>query len=180
MTQRSAPELDPIPEEYGSLVIQLVTSPATKAIDFYAAAFGAHEFYRQHDESGQKIAYCELLIGRSRMMLHDEYPERDLHSASSLGGSPVTLVLYVDDTDAAVERALAAGAELVSPPEDRFWGVRSAVLIDPFGHRWLIGSRIEDLSPEDILGRARSEPKNARLPLGGRDKRSGRAPKTAR
>ena len=166
MSDLSLPPVDPIPEEYGSLIIQLVVGDARAAIEFYKAAFDANELYRQHDASGAKIVHCELLLGRSRLMLHDEFPTRDLSAPTSLGGTPVTLMLYVEDVDLSIERAKASGARIIAEPEDKFWGVRSGVLSDPFGHRWLLASRKEDLSPADILERARAEPESARIPQG--------------
>jgi PhnB protein len=166
MSDPYPPPVDPIPEEYGSLIIQLIVNDARAAIDFYKAALGANELYRQYDAAGAKIVHCELLLGRSRLMLHDEFPARDLPSPASLGGTAVTLMLYVENVDASMARAERAGARIVAAPEDKFWGVRSGVLSDPFGHRWLLASRTEDLSPTEILERAKREPDSARIPLG--------------
>lgn len=158
--------VDPIPEEFGSLIVQLIAPDAKAAVAFYRAAFDAHELYRQFGPGGDKIVHCELLIGRSRIMLHDEFPERRLLSPQSLGGTSTTLMLYVEDVDRAFAQAVAAGGKAVSAPATKFWGVRSGVLQDPFGHRWLLASRTEDLSPSDILERARAAPDSDRIPLG--------------
>jgi PhnB protein len=159
--------VDPIPEEYGSLVVQLVCGDANAAIAFYVGAFGAGELYRQLEAAGPKIVYSEILLGRSRAMVHDEFPERGLLSPTTIGGTPTTLMLYVEDVDATYAQALAHGARGVSAPEDKFWGVRSALVLDPEGHRWLLASRTEDLSPVEILERAQNEPPSARVPEGG-------------
>jgi PhnB protein len=166
MSDASPPPVDPIPEEYGSLIIQLIVGDARAAIAFYKTAFDANELYRQYDASGAKIVHCELLLGRSRLMLHDEFEARELYSPARLGGTPVTLMLYVEDVDRIMARARTEGARIVAAAEDKFWGVRSGVLCDPFGHRWLLASRTEDLSPSDILERAKREPESARIPLG--------------
>jgi PhnB protein len=160
-------DVDPIPEDYGALIIQLVLSDATAAIEFYKRAFGATDLYRQHDPSGTKIVHCELVIGHSRLILYDEFPERGLISPATLGGTPVSLMLYVEDVDDSVRRARDLGAHIISEPETKFWGVRSSLLLDPFGHRWLFASRVEDLSPADILERACVAPASARMPQGG-------------
>jgi PhnB protein len=159
-------DVDPIPEEFGSLIVQLIASDAKAAVAFYRAAFDARELYRQYRLEGDKIVHCELLIGRSRVMLHDEFPERGLLSPRSLGGTPITLMLYVEDVDRTFTQAVAAGGTGVSAPATKFWGVRSGVLLDPFGHRWLLASRTEDLSPSDILDRARAAPDIDRTPFG--------------
>ena len=101
------------------------------------------------DPSG-KIAHAEIKIGSSQLMLADEYPEMDIRSPRSYGGSPVGLMLYVEDVDATVERAVAAGAKLLSPPEDKFYGDRMGKLEDPFGHVWAIATHKEDVSDEEI------------------------------
>jgi PhnB protein len=105
----------------------------------------------------------------SRFMLHDEFAAAGLLSPKRLGGSPVTLMLYVPNVDAFHEHAVAHGATALSEPEDRFWGLRSATLVDPFGHRWLIASRIEDLSPDEILRRAAEAAPGDLRPMGGRN-----------
>ncbi len=158
--------IDPIPADFGALVVQLVVDSAGDAIAFYKAAFGADELYRQLDAAGTKIVHCELLVGLSRFIVHDEFAEAGLVSPHALGGTPATLMLYVEAVDAAFDRAVAAGAAPLLVPEDRFWGVRSGLVLDPFGHRWLLASRIEDLSPSDILDRARAVPDSERAPLG--------------
>lgn len=157
--------VSPIPDDYGSLIVQLVVDDGDAAVAFYERAFGARELYRQHDAAGRRIAHCELLIGMARFILHDEFASGGLLSPRTLGGSAVTLMLYVEDVDAFHAQAVAKGATALSMPEDRFWGLRSAALTDPFGHRWLIASRIEDLSPDDILRRAREAAPGERQPM---------------
>lgn len=161
--------VNPVPEDYGALVVQLVVDDATAAIAFYEAAFEAKLLYRQYDAAGERVAHCELLMGLSRFMLHDEFASAGLLSPRSLGGSPVTLMLHVADVDAFHARAVAHGGAALSEPADRFWGLRCATIIDPFGHRWLIASRTEDLSPDEILRRAATAaPEDLRPMSGGR------------
>ncbi len=159
------PMLNPIPDDYGSLLVQIVVDDAPAAIAFYEAAFGARELYRQLTADGARVAHCELLMSMSRFILHDEFPDGGLLSPRSLGGSPVTLMLYVADVDGFYDRAVAHGADPLSAPEDKFWGLRSAVITDPFGHRWLLAARIDDLSPEDILERAKLAAPEERQPM---------------
>lgn len=157
--------VNPIPDDYGTLLVQLVVDDAEAAIAFYEAAFGAKELYRQRDARGQRVVYCELLMSTSRFILHDEFASGGLLSPLRLGGSPVTLMLYVSDVDAFYDRAVAHGAASLTPPEDKFWGLRSAAFTDPFGHRWLVAARIEDLSPVDILERAAEAAPEDRQPM---------------
>ena len=122
---------------------------AARAIEFYKQAFGATEFMRLAEPSG-KIGHAEMKIGDAVIMLADEYPDHGAISPQSLGGTAVTIHLYVGDVDALVTRAGAAGAKIERPPTDEFYGDRSATLSDPFGHRWMFASHIEDVSPEEM------------------------------
>jgi PhnB protein len=130
----------------------LYIAGAARAIEFYKDIFGATEVMRMGDSSG-KIGHAELEIGGSHVMLADEHPEMDIRSPQSYGGSPVGLLLYVEDVDAVAERAIAAGAKLLSPLEDKFYGDRMGKLEDPFGHVWAIATHKEDVSPEEMQRR---------------------------
>jgi PhnB protein len=128
-----------------------VTNTAA-AITFYANAFGATEKFRLTEPSG-RIGHAEMDFGGTVIMLCDEYPEYGIRSASTLGATPVTLHLHVDNADVMIDRAVKAGATLERPPSDAFYGERSGVVRCPFGHRWLIGHAIEDVSTEEMQRR---------------------------
>jgi PhnB protein len=140
----------PIPAGFHSITPHLEVRGAARAIDFYKAAFGAVEIVRNTGPDGRSIMHCQLQIGDSMILLHDEYAESGGESPETLEGSPVTLHLFVDDADVAFERAVKAGAKVDKPLEDLFWGDRYGQLTDPFGHHWSIAHRITDLSPEQI------------------------------
>lgn len=125
---------------------------AQAAIDFYTKAFGAHEKFRLTEPSG-RIGHAELDFGGMTLMLADEFPEYGIKSAKTIGASPVTLHLHVDDADAVVRAAAAAGATVESEPKDQFYGERSGAVRDPFGHRWLIGHSIEEVAPAEMQRR---------------------------
>jgi uncharacterized glyoxalase superfamily protein PhnB len=134
------------------LLCSLSVPNAAKAIEFYQRAFGATEKYRLVEPSG-KIGHAELDFGGTTVMLADEYPELGFKSPQAFGGTPVTLHLQVDDADRFIERAVAAGAELIRPPADEFYGERTGQVRDPFGHRWGISHVIEVVSPEEMQRR---------------------------
>ncbi len=140
------------PDEYATLTPYLAIRNASDAIEFYKRAFGAQERARMLGPDG-KVAHAELLIGDSVFMLSEEHPEMGGTSPQMLGGSPVTFVLYVDDVDAAFPRVLAAGGTQLSAVETMFYGDRSGSLADPFGHRWILQTHIEDVSPEEMQRR---------------------------
>lgn len=146
-------KVKPIPEGYHSATPYLVVRGAGQAIDFYAKAFGAKEIYRLPGPGGQ-ILHGEIQIGDSRIMLSDENPDMGAMSPQALNGSPVSILLYVEDVDAAFKRAIAAGGKEVMPVTDMFWGDRFGALADPFGHQWQIATHKEDLTPEEIAKRA--------------------------
>lgn len=138
--------------ELGPLLVQLTVSDAEAAIAFYIQAFGGSELYRNRETAeGGRVAHCELLIAGARIMLHDEFPEYGLLAPASLGGTPVSLNLYVADVDETYARAIAAGGQIITAPTDHFWGARSGALRDPFGHRWVISTQVHDPSPEEII-----------------------------
>jgi uncharacterized glyoxalase superfamily protein PhnB len=144
--------INPVPEDFHTITPQLVVKGVTEAIGWYTRALGANELLRNVAPDGEKVMHAELLLGDSRFFVHDEFP--GLASPASLGGSSVTLHLYVQDVDALYARAVDAGAEPLQPPENQFWGDRYGMIRDPFGHRWSIASRIEDLSPRELQARA--------------------------
>jgi uncharacterized glyoxalase superfamily protein PhnB len=147
--------ISPVPEDFHTITPQLVVKGVAEAIGWYTRAFGADELLRNTAPDGASIMHAELLLGDSRFFLVDEFAGA-MRSPASLGGSPVTLHLYVADVDALFARAVAAGATVLQPVGDRFWGDRYGMLVDPFGHRWSIASRIEDLSPRTLQERAGS------------------------
>jgi len=142
-----------IPEGYHTATPYLIISQAAKALEFYKEAFGARELMRLTSPQGQ-VAHAEIIIGDSRLMLADEFPEWDARSPQTIGGSPVFIALYVEDVDAVISRAVAAGAKLLKPIENQFYGDRSGCVTDPFGHKWSVATHIEDLSPEEMKKRA--------------------------
>lgn len=142
-----------IPEGYHSVTPYLYLSDAARAIEFYKSVFGATEIMRM-DAPGGKIGHAEIKIGDSHVMLADECPDMDARSPQSCGGSPVGLLLYIENVDAVAEQAVAAGAKLLSPLEDKFYGDRMGKIEDPFGHIWAIATHTEDVSPEEMQKRA--------------------------
>jgi PhnB protein len=143
----------PIPEGYHSVTPYLCCRNAGAAIDFYKKAFGATELMRM-GAPGEKIGHADIQIGDSHLMLADEFPEMGFLSPQTVGGSPVMIHLYVEDADATTARAVAAGARVVKPVEDQFYGDRGGQLDDPFGHKWYISTRKEDLSFDEVRQRA--------------------------
>ena len=143
------PQVKPIPEGMRTVTPHLVCAGAAEAIEFYKRAFGAVEMARMPGPQG-KLVHAMISIGDSVVMLVDEFPEMGALSPTSLKGSPVTLHLYVDNADAAAERAVKAGAKITMPVAEQFWGDRYGQLVDPFGHRWSIATHVRDLSPEEM------------------------------
>ena len=139
----------PIPEGYHSITPYLIVNGAANALDFYKQAFGAQELFRMADPSG-KIGHAEIKIGDSPIMLADEFPEMGFRGPQSLGGSSVTILLYVEDVDEVFNRAIAAGGTLLKPLKDEFYGDRSGTLTDPFGHIWTVATHKEDVAPEEM------------------------------
>lgn len=134
------------------LFAYLCVDDAAKAVEFYAKVFGARERFRLTEPCG-RIGHAELDFGGTTVMLSDEYPEYEIRGPKELGATPVSIHIHVDDADAMIRRAVAEGAELERAPEDAFYGERSGVVRDPFGHRWNIGHSIEDVSPEEMQRR---------------------------
>ncbi len=144
-----AGNVKPIPDNYHSVTPYLSVDGAAKAIDFYKRAFGATELMRMPAPE-DKIGHAEIKIGDSVVMLSDAMKEMKQKSPKTLGGTPVTLMIYVEDVDATVAGALKAGAEVLRPVEDQFWGDRMGGVTDPFGHQWFVATHIEDVSPEEM------------------------------
>ena len=142
-----------VPEDFHTITPQLVVKGVPEAIAWYTTALGAHELLRNLGPDGRTVMHAELLLGDSRFLVHDELPGAE-RSPASLGGTAVTLHLYVEDVDALFDRAVSAGAEPLMAVADQFWGDRYGMIRDPFGHRWSMASRIEDLSPRDLQARA--------------------------
>jgi len=135
-----------------TLTPYLVVEGAAQAIAFYTRAFGAKETMRLA-EPGGRIGHAQITIGDALVMLADEHPEMNIRGPKALGGSPVTLHLQVDDVDTAAARAVAAGATVVFPVKDQFYGKRSGRFEDPFGHVWILSTHVEDLSSEEMQRR---------------------------
>ncbi len=138
-----------IPEGYHSLTPYLVIDDAARAIEFYKEAFGAQELMR-FDAPGGKVGHAELKIGDSIIMLADECTESPQRAPQSLGGTSVGLMLYVEDVDKVVDRAVSAGAKLERPVKDQFYGDRTGGVVDPFGHSWYVATHVEDVAPEEL------------------------------
>jgi len=146
-----------IPEGMHSLTPHIVCAGAAQAIDFYVRAFGAVELMRLPGPE-DKLMHAAVRIGDSTLMLMDEFPEWGTFGPKALKGSPVVIHLYVPDVDATVERAVAAGAKLVMPVADMFWGDRYGQVDDPFGHRWSVATHQRDLTPEEVQEAMRNAP----------------------
>ena len=144
-----------IPDGYHAITPYLVVNGAGKAIDFYKTVFGAREKFRM-DGPGGRIAHAEIEIGDSVIMLADENPQHGALSPATVGGTPVSIMLYVEDVDRVAETLTKAGAKTLRPVQDMFYGDRSGGFEDPFGHRWHVSTHIEDVSPEEIERRMRT------------------------
>ena len=144
-----ADKIEPIPTGYHSITPYLIVDDAKGAMEFYQRAFGA-AVVLQLDRPDGKVAHAEVKLGDSMIMLADEASEMGYHSAKAIGGSPVKILLYIENVDAVFNRAVEAGAEVVSPVKDQFYGDRSGALKDPFGHSWTIATHIEDVSQDEV------------------------------
>lgn len=134
------------------LFAYLIVSDAPKAIEFYTSVFGAKEKFRLAEPSG-RIGHAELDFGGVTLMLAAEFPEYNIRSPKTVGGTPVTIHIHVDNADEMIARAVEAGATLENAPADHFHGERSGTIFDPFGHRWGIGHSIEQVTPEEMQRR---------------------------
>jgi PhnB protein len=151
--QRTSKAVPPIPQGYHAITPYLVVRGGENALAFYAKAFGAEELFRIEAGPG-KLGHAEIKIGDSIVMLADEHPEMGFKSPQAYGGTPVSLLLYVEDVDARVQQAVAAGAKLLRAVQDQFYGDRSGQLVDPFGHVWTLATHVEDVPPEEMSRRA--------------------------
>jgi len=145
----------PIPDGYHTATPYLIVNGAAQALEFYKKAFGATEMMRFPGPGG-KIMHAEIKIGDSPIMLADEAPEMGARSPKTIGGTPVSLLLYVEDVDAWASKAVAAGAKVQRPVQDQFYGDRTGTFEDPFGHVWSIATHKEDVSLEEMKKRAAS------------------------
>jgi PhnB protein len=142
----------PVPDGYHTVTPYLCLRNAGAAIEFYKLAFGAKEKLRMPGPGG-KIMHAELQIGDSTIMLSDEFPEMSVQSPAALGGTPVSLLLYLENVDRVFGQAIVAGAREIRPLKDQFYGDRSGTLEDPYGHKWTLSTHIEDVSPEEMQRR---------------------------
>jgi PhnB protein len=148
-----AGKVKPIPDGYHRVTPYLVVSGAGDAIDFYKSVFGATELLRFPAPDG-RIGHAEIRIGDTTVMLADEHPDIGARGPKAFGGSPISLLLYVEDVDRTVDRAVAAGAKLLRPVADQFYGDRTGGIEDPFGHQWYVATHVEDVSPEEMQRRS--------------------------
>jgi PhnB protein len=142
----------PIPDGYPRVTPYLIVDGASAAIDFYTSVLGATERMRMPAPE-DKVGHAELEVGDSVIMLADESPEMDAHSPTAVGGTPVSLHVYVDDAESVFERAVQAGAKALRPVEDRFYGDRTGSFEDPFGHRWHVATHVEDVPSDEMAKR---------------------------
>jgi PhnB protein len=142
-------KVTPVPEGYHTLTPYLIIRGAAQAIEFYKQAFGAEEVFRMPVPDG-RIGHAEMRIGNSMFMLADEMPEEGFSSPQRLNGTAVSFMVYVEDVDAAFQRATDAGAKALRPVKDQFYGDRTGTLADPFGHVWSIGTHVRDVTFEEM------------------------------
>jgi PhnB protein len=150
----------PIPDGYRTATPYLIIKGAAEAIEFYKRAFGATELLRMADAQG-RVGHAEIKIGDSVIMLADEQPAMGYRGPRSLGGSSVSILLYLADVDGVFERAVRAGAKAQRPVADQFYGDRSGTLEDPFGHVWTVATHVEDVQPEEMQRRAEAAMKSS-------------------
>ncbi|HUG89417.1 MAG TPA: VOC family protein [Planctomycetaceae bacterium] len=144
----------PVPAGHEGLIPHLVCDPCADAIEFYKKAFGAEEVSRAPAPDGRRIMHAEIRIGGRPVFLVDDFPEYcegKSESPKALGGTPVTIHRYVPDCDAAIQRAVKAGATVKMPAQDMFWGDRYGVVADPFGHSWSLATHIRDVTPDEMV-----------------------------
>ena len=147
-----AGKVKPIPDNYTRVTPYLVVDGAAEAIDFYTRVFGGKEQMRM-PAPGNKVGHAEIKFGDAVVMLADANPEMGHKSPKALGGSPISLLLYVEEVDATVAKAVENGAKLERPVENQFYGDRLGTVEDPFGHHWHVATHVEDVSPEEMKRR---------------------------
>ena len=145
----------PIPEGYHSITPYLIVDGAARAIEFYEKAFGAEEKFRMPQPDG-RIGHAELKIGDSIVMLADENMQMGIRGPKSVGGTPMMLMLYVNDVDKVFARAVEAGASVERPLANQFYGDRTGGVVDPFGHKWYLATHVEDVAPDELERRAKA------------------------
>ena len=148
-----AGKVNAIPAGYEGATPYLIIKDAARALEFYQKAFGATEVMRIAGPNGS-VGHAEIKIGQALIMLADEFPEMNCKSPQSFGGSPVSIMVYVQDVDAFVKQAVAAGAKVITPVENKFYGDRSCSLEDPFGHHWHFATHVEDVPSDELAKRA--------------------------
>ncbi|MEM7223576.1 MAG: VOC family protein [Pseudomonadota bacterium] len=148
--------VEPIPPGFGAVTPHLVVPDSAEAIAFYEKAFGAQELFRMPTPDGSKIMHAQIVIGGAPIMLADEFPGMGCQSPGALGGTPITVHLYVPDADQVFAQAVAAGAKPTMPVTDMFWGDRYGRVEDPFGHSWSIATHTKDMTPEEIAEGAKA------------------------
>ena len=146
-------QVKPIPEGYHTVTPYLIIQDAASAIEFYKQAFGAVELFRMADPSSGKVGHAEIKIGSSPIMLGEEHLEMGYRGVQSYGGSPISIMLYVEDSDALFNQAVAAGAEVKQAMKDQFYGDRSGTVADPFGYQWHLSTHKEEVAPEEMKKR---------------------------
>jgi PhnB protein len=142
----------PIPDEYPRVSAYLIVDGAADAIAFYQDVFGMTERMRMDGPDG-RVGHAELQVGDSVVMLADEFPDMGAKGPKAYGGSPVNVMVYVEDVDAVVDKAVGLGAEVTRPVEDQFYGDRLGQIVDPWGHHWSVATHVEDVSPEEMRRR---------------------------
>ncbi len=151
--KKAAPRrVRPVPAGYHTATPYLTVRGAAEAIEFYKKAFGAKELMRLTAPGGA-LGHAEIRIGDTQLMLSDEWPDMQALGPNKRGGATASFVIYGPDCDAAYERAVKAGAKPDRPPSDQFWGDRMGTVVDPFGHKWTLGTHIEDVSPDEMQKR---------------------------
>lgn len=143
--------INPIPEGYHTVTPYLIVDDANAAIEFYARAFGAEELFRL--PMGDKIGHAEIRIGDCNLMLSDEWPDMQALGPTARGGATASFMIYIQDVDAAFNRALAAGARVDKAVQNQFWGDRMGSVIDPYGHKWMLATHVEDVEPAEMQSR---------------------------
>jgi PhnB protein len=153
MTDKPSAKVQPIPKGYEGATPYLIIKGAANALEFYKKAFEATEIMRMPAPGG-KVGHAEIRIRNAIIMLADEFPEMNHKSPQSLGGTPVSIMIYVEDVDTFVKRAIAAGAKVLQAVENKFYGDRAGSLEDPFGHQWHFSTHVEDVPPNEMAKRA--------------------------
>lgn len=149
------PDVKPIPDGYQHVTPYLCVDGAAAAIEFYESVLGAKERMRM-PSPGDKVGHAEIQLGESIIMLADEHPDLGVRSPKTIGGTPVTISVYVEDVDAVFDAAVAAGATALQPVENQFYGDRSGQFEDPFGHRWNVATHVEDVPPDEMEKRMKA------------------------